>query len=107
LRKDRKDYYMLPGSYRPVALENSLAKLVEDIVADRINSTAEEHNLLPWNQMGALKGQSALSAIDLLIACILDGVEVPLAALPERPVYRQVASYPLSTNPDAGHSNLS
>ena len=70
LRKERKDDYTLPGSYRPIALENSLAKLVEKVVVDRITSAVEEYNLLPWNQMGARKRRSTLSAIDLLTSCV-------------------------------------
>ena len=70
LRKERRDDYSLPTSYRPIALENSLAKLAEKIVADRITNTLEEKNLLPWNQMGARKKRSTLSAIDLLTGCV-------------------------------------
>ncbi len=49
IRKERKGDYMLLSSYRPVALENTLAKVVERIVATRLADVAEEHNLLPWN----------------------------------------------------------
>jgi hypothetical protein len=70
LRKEQKDDYSLPGSYRPIALQNSLAKLVEKIVADRITEVVEKENLLPWNQMGARKKRSTLSAIDLLIGSV-------------------------------------
>ena len=45
--KEGKKDYTLPGSYRPIALKNLLAKLVEKIVTDRITAAAEEHNLLP------------------------------------------------------------
>jgi hypothetical protein len=47
LRKDRKQDYSLPQSYRPIALENTLAKMVKKIVADHIAEAAETHNLLP------------------------------------------------------------
>jgi len=70
LRKERKKDYSLPSSYRPIALENSLAKVLEKIVANRIAQAAEEHNLLSWNQIGARKKRSTLSAIDLLTACV-------------------------------------
>ena len=53
LRKEGKKDYSLPSSYRPIALENTLAKLVEKILADQITEAAEEHHLLLWNQMGA------------------------------------------------------
>ena len=70
LRKEGKKDYSLPGSYRPIALENALAKVVEKILANRISEAAETHNLLPWNQMGARKDRSTLSAIGLLTTCV-------------------------------------
>ena len=53
-----------------MALENTLAKVVERIVATRLADAAEEHNLLPWNQMGGRRKRSTLSALDLLTSCI-------------------------------------
>jgi reverse transcriptase-like protein len=70
IRKERKQDYSLPQSYRPVALENTLAKVIEKIVADRISEAAETHNLLPWTQMGARKKRSTLSALELLTSCV-------------------------------------
>jgi len=70
LRKEGKGDYTLPGSYRPITLENTLAKLVEKIVAEILTNIAEKHNLIPWNQMGARKRRLTLSAIKLLIGCI-------------------------------------
>ena len=52
IRKEGKKDYTLPGNYRPIALKNLLAKLVAKIVTDHITAAAEEHNFLPWNQMG-------------------------------------------------------
>jgi endonuclease/exonuclease/phosphatase family metal-dependent hydrolase len=69
LRKERKQDYSLPSSYRPIALENTLAKLLEKIVADRLSQMAEDFNLLPWAQMGARRKRSTLSAIELLTTC--------------------------------------
>ncbi len=66
LRKEQKPDYSLPGSYRPIALENTLAKLIEKIVAQRMADAAEKHAILPWNQMGARKQRSTISAIDAL-----------------------------------------
>ena len=47
IRKERKGDYTLLSSYRPVALENILAKVVERIMATRLAKAAEEYNLLP------------------------------------------------------------
>jgi len=47
LRKEGKADYLTPGSYRPIALENTLSKILERVTADHIVDTAEEHVLLP------------------------------------------------------------
>ena len=47
LRKDGKKDYSLPGSYRLIALENTLAKVIERALANRIASAAEAEGLLP------------------------------------------------------------
>jgi hypothetical protein len=70
LRKEGKKDYSLPGSYRPIALENTLAKVVEKVLATRLSIAAEEHALLPWTQMGARKERSAMSAIGLITSCV-------------------------------------
>jgi len=66
LRKPGKKDYTLIGAYRPIALENTIAKLLETIVAERLATAAEEHQLLPWNQMGGRKQRSTMTAIRLL-----------------------------------------
>jgi hypothetical protein len=66
LRKEGKKDYTIPSSYRPIALENSLAKLIEKVLAVVLTDTAEKFNLLPWNQMGARKKRSTLSALEVL-----------------------------------------
>ncbi|KAI1007292.1 hypothetical protein K3495_g934 [Podosphaera aphanis] len=48
----RRPDYSVPSSYRPIALENTLAKLVEKVVTDRIATAAEEDNIIPWVQIG-------------------------------------------------------
>ena len=47
LYKKKKKDYSLPGSYRPIALENTLAKVLEKHVANIISKVAEKHRLLP------------------------------------------------------------
>jgi len=46
LRKEGKADYLLLGSYRPIALENTLSKILERVIADYIADTAKEHALL-------------------------------------------------------------
>ena len=47
LRKPGKKDYSLPSAYRPIALENTLAKVIEKILAERIVEAAEIYKLLP------------------------------------------------------------
>ena len=47
LYKEGKADYLLLGSYRPIALENTLSKILERIIAECIVNIAEEHTLLP------------------------------------------------------------
>src|SRR5436853_6604997 len=47
LRKEGKADYSLLGSYRPIALENTLSKILKRVIAERIADTAKKHALLP------------------------------------------------------------
>jgi len=47
LYKEGKVDYLLLGSYRPIALENTLSKILERVIADCMADMAEEHALLP------------------------------------------------------------
>ena len=46
LRKEGKADYLFLGSYRPIALKNTLSKILKRVIADRIADTAKEHALL-------------------------------------------------------------
>ncbi len=46
LRKEGKVDYLILGSYRPIALENTLSKILEKVIADYIVDTVEEYALL-------------------------------------------------------------
>jgi len=47
LQKEGKADYLILGSYRPIALENTLSKILEKVIADRIVNIVEEYALLP------------------------------------------------------------
>ena len=68
-KKGKKDYSLL-GSYRLIALENMLVKVLEKHVANIMSKAAEEHMLLPWNQMGVRRKRSMLLAVGLLSSYI-------------------------------------
>ncbi|KAF2176656.1 hypothetical protein K469DRAFT_606465, partial [Zopfia rhizophila CBS 207.26] len=46
LRKEGKKDYFLLESYQPIALENTLAKVIKKRVADMMAAAAERHELL-------------------------------------------------------------
>jgi hypothetical protein len=66
LRKPQKPDYTKAGAYRPIALLNTLAKVLEAVAARRISKEAEQRKLLPDSQMGARPGRSTLSAIEFV-----------------------------------------
>jgi len=47
LYKEGKVDYLLLGSYCPIALKNTLSKILERVIADHIVDTAKEYALLP------------------------------------------------------------
>jgi len=47
LQKEGKADYLILGSYRPIALENTLSKILKKVIVDHIADTAEEYALLP------------------------------------------------------------
>lgn len=67
LRKPQKPAYTTPKAYRPIALLNTIGKLLEKIVANRMSTTLEEKNLLPEGQMGGRPRRSTLTAMELLV----------------------------------------
>jgi len=46
LRKEGKADYLIPGSYYPITLENTLSKILEKVITDHIVDIAKEHALL-------------------------------------------------------------
>ncbi|EDN09668.1 predicted protein [Histoplasma mississippiense (nom. inval.)] len=58
LRKPGKADYQTAGAWRPIALLDTIGKIVEAATAKRLRKIAEDHNLLPSQQMGARRGRS-------------------------------------------------
>lgn len=67
LRKPQKEDYSQLKSYRPIALLNSIGKLLEKVVAQRLTQAVEQHNILPDTQMGGRAKRSVLTAMELLV----------------------------------------
>jgi hypothetical protein len=67
LRKAGPRDYRLPKAYRPVALLNTLGKILEAIIATRIAWAVEEYRLLPDTHLSGRKGVSVDHAIQLIL----------------------------------------
>lgn len=67
LRKPGKEDYTQVKSYRPVALLNTLGKILEKIIARRLSALAEWYSLLPPTHMGGRKGISTDHALHWLM----------------------------------------
>ncbi|PCG88661.1 Reverse transcriptase [Penicillium occitanis (nom. inval.)] len=68
LRKGGKDRdYRIPKWYRPVALLNTLGKVLEAVVTRRISYAVEAEGLLPRSHLGRRKGISTDHAIQIIL----------------------------------------
>jgi ribonuclease HI len=70
LRKPGKARYDVPKAYRPIALSNTMAKLLSAIIAEDITYLAEKHQLLPANHFGGRPGRTTTDSIHLLVDTI-------------------------------------
>ena len=66
LRKPNRADYTEAKAYRPIALLDTLGKILESIMAKRLSDLAEDNNLLPACQHGARRRRNAESALELL-----------------------------------------
>jgi len=66
LRKPGKPRYDLPKAYRPIALLNTMWKVLMAIIADHITYASEKHQLLPANHFGGHLGHTMTDAMHLL-----------------------------------------
>jgi hypothetical protein len=66
LRKPSRPDYTKAKAYRPIALENTLGKVMENIIAETISYLTETHELLPSHHFGGRPGRSAEDAMMIL-----------------------------------------
>ena len=60
--KPNKPDYSIPKAYRPIALLNTLGKLLTKILANRLQHDAAEHGILHRDQYGGIQGHSTIDA---------------------------------------------
>ena len=66
LRKLGKPKYDVPKAYRPIALLNTMWKVLTAIVADHLTFVMETHQLLSANHFGGRPGRTTMDAMHLL-----------------------------------------
>ena len=72
LRKPGKPSYTEPGAYRPIALLDTISKVLSACVAEDLTKFLEIHDLLPPNHFGCHPGQTTTDALQYLIAFTKD-----------------------------------
>lgn len=70
LGKPGKDDYTQPGSYRPIALINTLAKVFEKTIASYMSQLAEGESVLHEGHYGARSGRSSQEALIHLVSWV-------------------------------------
>lgn len=72
LRKPGKPKYNIPKAYRPIALLNTMVKVLTAVLVEQLMYYAEKYQLLPANHFGGRKGRTATDAVHLLVHNIKD-----------------------------------
>lgn len=72
LRKPGKPRYDTPKAYRPIALLNTLCKVLTAIMAELMTFYMEKYQLLPPNHFRGRPGRTTTDAIHLLVHKIKD-----------------------------------
>jgi ribonuclease HI len=72
LRKPGKPKYNVPKAYRPIALLNTMVKVLTAVLAEQLMFYAEYYKLLPANHFGGRKRRTATDAVHLLVSKIKD-----------------------------------
>ena len=66
IRKPGKPDYIKPNAYRPIALENTLRKILESIMTELICFLAESYHMLPTHHFGGRAGRTTEDAMIVL-----------------------------------------
>ncbi|KAI6789402.1 hypothetical protein KC331_g213 [Hortaea werneckii] len=67
LRKPGKDNYTIPKAYRPIALLNTIGKIMDAVMARRLSYLVETYHVLPNTHIGGRKLRSTEHALHMII----------------------------------------
>jgi ribonuclease HI len=66
LRKPGKPRYDVPKAYRPIALLNTMWKVLAAVVADQLSYLTEKYQLIPSHHFGGRPGRTTTDAVQLV-----------------------------------------
>ncbi len=72
LRKPQKPDYSVLKAYRPIALEDTVGKVLKLVVAQHLSLLTKQHGLLPPNHFSGRPGRTTTNAILYLVQRIKD-----------------------------------
>ena len=67
LRKPGKARYDVPKAYRPIALMNTISKLLSAIVVEDMSHMCDKHCLLPDTHFGGRPGKNTSDTMQYLV----------------------------------------
>jgi len=67
MKKPGKDDYTVPKTYRPIALSNTIGKIMDAVLARRLGYLVETHHILPNTHTDGQKLSSTERALHPLI----------------------------------------
>ena len=70
--KPGKADHTTPGAYRPIALLDTIGKVLSSCVAEDLVKMAEIHQLIPKNHYGCRPGQTTIDALHYVTAAAKD-----------------------------------
>jgi len=98
LRKAGKDDYTSAKSYRPISLLQTISKVMESVIAERISYLVETHGLLPTTHFGARKLRSSVDALvhlqERIFRAWRGGKTLSLVSFDVKGAYNNVAKEP-------------
>ena len=81
LRKSGKDSYSKPGSYRPISISAYLGKLIEKIIAQRIEKFLSLIGINDPNQEGFMAGRNTIRYLNRLVTGIRSDIQKKLTSI--------------------------
>jgi len=98
LRKAGKDDYTSAKSYRPISLLQTISKVLEAAIAERISYLVETHGLLPTTHFGARKQRLSVDALvhlqERIFKAWRGGKTLSLVSFDVKGAYNNVAKEP-------------